>query len=283
MPRSYGAPRCPSTSTPPPRWPRARCCPATPGARSRSPSCCSSEPKMFNHNRGLWGYTGIGRRRRAADDPEHRHGRAERGDRARGAVRPRPRSARSASARAARWTRDLALGDLVIADAALAVRRREPRARRGRPRRRRRGLVAALRDGRRRDGARIGAVASTRPLLRPRRRARPRVGARQARSRSRWRPRAAARRRAARDPRRLPARGQRRLRRRRRAPADRRRRARCRPAERLGRVGAARSALAAPDRARRPASRRPSAAPGAAGPASAPPGSASRRAPQLAA
>src|ERR1700761_4938133 len=34
------------------------------------------EPKMFNHNRGLWGHTGG-----AADDPEHRHGRPERRDR----------------------------------------------------------------------------------------------------------------------------------------------------------------------------------------------------------
>ena len=49
------------------------------------------------------GLHGPGRRRRAADDPEHGHGRAERGDRDRGALRPRRRHAASASARAVRW------------------------------------------------------------------------------------------------------------------------------------------------------------------------------------
>ena len=48
------------------------------------------------------GLHGDGGRRRAADDPEHRHGRPERRDRARRALRPRPASARSASGRAAR-------------------------------------------------------------------------------------------------------------------------------------------------------------------------------------
>ena len=47
------------------------------------------QPRMFNHTRGLWGYTGHGARRRAAVGPVHRHGRPERRDRGRGADRPR--------------------------------------------------------------------------------------------------------------------------------------------------------------------------------------------------
>ena len=60
---------------------------------------------MFNHNRGLWGYSGTARRRRAADDPEHRHGRAERGDRDLRAARSRCADAWCGSAPAARLTR----------------------------------------------------------------------------------------------------------------------------------------------------------------------------------
>ena len=73
---------------------RGRCC---------WPSRCSTAPKMFNHNRGLWGYTGVARRRRAAHDPEHRDGRPERGDRDHRADRPRRSPAACGSAPAARW------------------------------------------------------------------------------------------------------------------------------------------------------------------------------------
>ena len=48
-----------STSSRPPSWPSACSCRATPTARWRWPSTCSSGPQMFNHARGLWGYTGV--------------------------------------------------------------------------------------------------------------------------------------------------------------------------------------------------------------------------------
>ena len=60
--------------------------PGDPGRALLLSQSLLTEPKMFNHNRGLWGYTGAGGRRPAADHPEHRHGRAERGDRDRGAA-----------------------------------------------------------------------------------------------------------------------------------------------------------------------------------------------------
>ena len=199
--------------------------PGDPGRALLLAQLLTSEPKMFNHNRGLWGYTGIGGRRRAADDPEHRHGRPERGDRARGALRPRPaardprrdvrRARRRPRARRPRRRRRGA-----------GVRRHEPRARRrraGRGRRRPRRGAAAPRPAR---GARAGAVATS-DLFYDRDPARARAWA--ARGRARGRDgggRAAARRRAARRRRRLPAGGHRHVRRDGRAPAHRRRRPR---------------------------------------------------------
>ena len=50
--------------------------PGDPGRALLLAQALLAEPKMFNHNRGLWGYTGEARRRPAADDPEHRDGRA---------------------------------------------------------------------------------------------------------------------------------------------------------------------------------------------------------------
>ena len=67
------------------------------------------QPRMFNHARGLWGYTGTARRRAAAHHPVHGHGRAQRGDRRGGADRPRgadadpDRHLRGAGRRASSW------------------------------------------------------------------------------------------------------------------------------------------------------------------------------------
>ena len=93
---------------------------------------------MFNHHRGLWGYTGHRRRRRAADRAGHRHGRAERGDRHRGADRARRASAGP--------------------DRHLRRARRGPRA--GRPGGRRDGALGRRRQ--RRAGRRRRARAPTR-------------------------------------------------------------------------------------------------------------------------
>ena len=75
---------------------------------------------MFNHNRGLWGYTG------AAADGEPltirpRDGRPERGDRARGAVRCWELGGPCASERAARSRPASGSGDLVAATEAFAA------------------------------------------------------------------------------------------------------------------------------------------------------------------
>ena len=142
---------------------------------------------MFNHNRGLWGYTGSGRRRRAADDPEHRDGRPERRDRARGAVRSRPRRRAIRVGTCGALDAELALGDLVIAS---RPRRRTERAARSARTRvgADPGLVATLQAAAAGAGARAGAVAS-RDLFDEREPQRPRAGRRRARSRSRWRPR----------------------------------------------------------------------------------------------
>ena len=133
------SPPVPATAPPPPD--RGRCAervllPGDPGRALLLAQALLDEPKMFNHNRGLWGYTGSARRRRAADDPEHRHGRAERGDR-------RSRSwRRSALERRVRVGTCGALdagsrsATLVVATEAIAADGDEPRARRGRARRR---------------------------------------------------------------------------------------------------------------------------------------------------
>ena len=39
--------------------------PGDPGRALALAQTLLSEPRMFNHNRGLWGYTGDGRRRRS--------------------------------------------------------------------------------------------------------------------------------------------------------------------------------------------------------------------------
>ena len=149
MARSYAPPRCPSTSTPrPPLAPRALL-PGDPGRALLLAQLLTSEPKMFNHNRGLWGYTGI-----AADgEPLTIQSTGMGGPSAaivleelcdlglRRAIRVGTCGALDG---------DLALGDLVVADAALARRRHEPRARRRRAgRRRRRPRRGAARRGRR--------------------------------------------------------------------------------------------------------------------------------------
>ncbi len=46
--------------------------PGDPGRALRLAQTLLDAPAMFNHNRGLWGYTGARRRRPAADHPEHR-------------------------------------------------------------------------------------------------------------------------------------------------------------------------------------------------------------------
>ena len=76
-------------------------------------------PQMFNHARGLWGYTGTAPRRRAAHDPGHRHGRAERGDRVRGADRARRAGGWSGSGPAARSTTSSSSATLLAAETAL--------------------------------------------------------------------------------------------------------------------------------------------------------------------
>ena len=144
---------------------------------------------MFNHNRGLWGYTGT-----AADgEPMTIQSTGMGGPSAaivleelcdlglETAIRVGTCGALDA---------DLRLGDLVIADAALACRRREPRARaRTASSRPTPALVAALQARRRRGGRADRRRRDQRPLLRPRSRALARAGARPARSPSRWRPR----------------------------------------------------------------------------------------------
>ena len=119
---------------------------------------------MFNHARGLWGYTGWRRDGEPLIGPGDRHGRPERGDRHRGADRARRADARSGSGRAARSIVGFELGELVTADRGDARPTGEPRARR----RRRRGrptpaLTAALEDG---GGGRGVRVRLDGPLLR---------------------------------------------------------------------------------------------------------------------
>ena len=67
--------------------------PGDPGRALRLAQQLVDAPKMLNHNRGLWGYTGVAPRRRAADDPEHGPRRPEHGDRG-----PRADRARRAAA-----------------------------------------------------------------------------------------------------------------------------------------------------------------------------------------
>ena len=80
------------------------------------------EPAMFNHNRGLWGYTRRREgRRRAADDPEHGHGRARaRRSCSRSCATSASRS-RCASGVAACARRGSGSATLVVADAVLSA------------------------------------------------------------------------------------------------------------------------------------------------------------------
>ena len=123
-------------------------------------------PRMFNHTRGLWGYTGIAADGEPLTDPVHRHGRPERRDRVRGADRAGRQAARP-DRHLRRARRRAALGALVAAEPVLPAD----------------GASAALgADGRARAGpgaartrwsppARAPAtVVEHRPLLRPARR-----------------------------------------------------------------------------------------------------------------
>ena len=168
------------------RSPSACCCPATRAARCGSPSSCSTAPKMLNHNRGLWGYTGAAADGAPLTIQSTGHGRAERGDRDRGADRARraadrprrdlrragrrARARRRCSSPTACWRRTARAGRSARA-ATLAP---DP------------ALHAALRGGRGRAPRPRRLLG---PLLRPRPRARAGVGRAPARSRSRWRPR----------------------------------------------------------------------------------------------
>ena len=157
---------------------RARAAPGRPGARAAARAAAIDSPRMLNHHRGLWGYTGPGRGRRAADDPEHR----ARGPSAAAVV------AELVGLGARRLVRvgtaaglgDTPLGAVVAVDAAIARRRREPRARAGE--RVEAGRGAHRGAGRR--GRRAPGLVASGDVHDP---ARPRSGRAGARSRPTWR------------------------------------------------------------------------------------------------
>jgi DeoD family purine-nucleoside phosphorylase len=133
--------------------------PGDPGRALALAQLVLSEPKMFNHNRGLWGYTGT-----AADgEPLTIQSTGMGGPSAaivmeelcdlglRQAIRVGTCGA---------LADDLGLGDLVIADAALAADGTSRALGAGARVSADGGLVAALRDAAG-DGVRIGAVASS--------------------------------------------------------------------------------------------------------------------------
>ena len=198
--------------------------PGDPGRALLLAQLLTAAPKMFNHNRGLWGYTGT-----AADgEPLTIQSTGMGGPSAaivleelcdlglRRAIRVGTCGALDG---------DLALGDLVIADAALACDGTSRALGAGERVAADPGLVAALRAAAG-AGARVGTVATS-DLFYERDPARARAWADGGRARGRdGGGRAHARRRAARRRRRLPARGHGHVRRDGRAPPDRRRRAR---------------------------------------------------------
>ena len=133
--------------------------PGDPG-RARAPAqLVLSEPKMFNHNRGLWGYTGT-----AADGEPLTIQSTGIGGPSAAIVMEElcdlglERAIRVGTCGA--LARDLAFGDLVIADAALAVDGTSRALGAGGRVAADEGLVAALRAAAG-DGARTGTVASS--------------------------------------------------------------------------------------------------------------------------
>ena len=79
------------------------------------------KPMMFNHHRGLWGYTGHARDGAATHDPVDRHGRAERGDRRGGADRARVRGRSIRIGTCGALVEGIELGTLVPVEAAIAA------------------------------------------------------------------------------------------------------------------------------------------------------------------
>jgi len=133
--------------------------PGDPGRALALAQLVLSEPKMFNHNRGLWGYTGT-----AADGEPLTIQSTGIGGPSAAIVMEElcdlglERAIRVGTCGA--LARDLAFGDLVIADAALAVDGTSRALGAGGRVAADEGLVAALRAAAG-DGARTGTVASS--------------------------------------------------------------------------------------------------------------------------
>jgi DeoD family purine-nucleoside phosphorylase len=133
--------------------------PGDPGRALALAQLVLSEPKMFNHNRGLWGYTGT-----AADGAPLTIQSTGMGGPSAAIVMEElcdlglERAIRVGTCGAIAG--DLALGDLVVADAALAADGTSRALGAGERVAADRGLVAALRAAAG-DGARTGAVASS--------------------------------------------------------------------------------------------------------------------------
>jgi purine-nucleoside phosphorylase len=133
--------------------------PGDPGRALAFAQLVLSEPKMFNHNRGLWGYTGI-----AVDGEPLTIQSTGMGGPSAAIVMEElcdlglQRAIRVGTCGA--LADDLGLGDLVVADAALAADGTSRALGAGARVMADGGLVAALRDAAG-DGARFGAVASS--------------------------------------------------------------------------------------------------------------------------
>ena len=133
--------------------------PGDPGRALALAQLVLSEPKMFNHNRGLWGYTGT-----AADGEPLTIQSTGMGGPSAAIVMEElcdlglQRAIRVGTCGA--LAGDLSLGDLVVADAALAADGTSRALGAGERVAADGGLVAALRDAAG-DGARTGAVATT--------------------------------------------------------------------------------------------------------------------------
>ena len=138
------------------RSPSACVLPGDPGRALRLAQQLLDAPKMLNHHRGLWGYTGI-----AADGaPLTIQSTGLGGPSTAIVVEELIALGARRLVRAGTCTAlvDAELGSLVIAESVLPAGRREPRARRGRRARRRPGLLAALRAAG--NGAVVGPVVS---------------------------------------------------------------------------------------------------------------------------
>ncbi|HEV7882464.1 MAG TPA: hypothetical protein VGO81_02785 [Solirubrobacteraceae bacterium] len=133
--------------------------PGDPGRALALAQLVLSEPKMFNHNRGLWGYTGT-----AADGEPLTIQSTGMGGPSAAIVMEElcdlglQRAIRVGTCGA--LAGDLSLGDLIVADAALAADGTSRALGAGDRVAADGGLVAALRDAAG-DGARTGAVATT--------------------------------------------------------------------------------------------------------------------------